>query len=402
MTAFFTATSAVTVTGLVVQDTAEYWTRTGQVIILGLMFVGGLGFMTIATFLLIMFGQHLTLPRQQLVRESLGVDRLGGLVRLTIVIVLVAAAIQAVGFLALLVRFVLIYSPAEAVWQAIFHAISGFNNAGFVAFTEPEGMGAFRADGTVLGTIAILAVLGGLSYWVLVDVVRLRRWSLFTLTTKLVLIMTGALILLGALVFLAFEYNNPQTIGGWPIGEKLLASLFQSVNARSVGFSTTDFGASETHTNFLFTGLMFIGGASGSIAGGIKVNTLAVLLVAVISTVRGRNYASAFGREIPDFHVQRVLVIGAIAVAFVFTVALLLTFFETEFGFTDLLFESVSAFGTVGLSTGLTPELTNAGHLILIGAMFLGRLGPLAMALTVAQHTVSDIYRYPTERVTIG
>lgn len=400
--ALFTATSAVTVTGLVVQDTATYWTRTGQVIILGLMFVGGLGFMTIGTFLLILIGQRVTLKQRILVKESLGVNQLGGLVQLTIAIVLVAVLIQSLGFFALLARFLVLYSPAEAIWQAAFHAVSGFNNAGFVALNEENGISAFQADEVVLGTIGVLAVLGGISYWVMFDVVRYRRFSLFTLTTKLVLVMTGILFLTGALVFFAFEYGNPATIGSMSLGEKLVTSAFESMSGRTAGFTTVDFGETKQQTNFFFTSLMFIGGASGSVAGGIKVNTFAIVLVAVLSTIRGHTHASAFGREIPQTLLQRALVIAAVSTAFVFLVALALTFSEEGFDFIDLFFESVSAFGTVGLSTGLTPDLSSWGHFVIIFAMFVGRLGPLAIGLAMAQRAKRDLYRYPQEQVTIG
>ena len=400
--ALFTATSAVTVTGLVVQDTATYWTRTGHVFILALMFVGGLGFMTIATFLLILIGQRVTLSQRLLVRESLGVNQLGGLVRLTIGIVLVAAGIQLAGFVGLFIRFSFLYSPAEAIWQAVFHAVSGFNNAGFVALREPGGVASFQGDEAFLGIMTILIILGGLGYWVIVDVVMVRKFSLFTLTTKLVLILSAALLLIGFIVFLASEYQNQETLGPLPLDQKLVVSIFESASGRTAGFSTVDFGATEQHTNFFFTSLMFIGGASASVAGGIKVNTMAVVLVAMLSTIRGRSHASAFGREIPDSHVQRAMIIGAVSTALVFFVALMLVFSQSGFDFIDLFFESVSAFGTVGLSTGLTRELSSWGHFILIITMFVGRLGPFTIGLAMAQRTEGDIYRYAQERVTIG
>ena len=402
MDAFFTATSAVTVTGLVIQETSTYWTRTGQVFILGMMFIGGLGFMTIATFLLILIGQRVTLSQRLLVKESLGVDQMGGLVRLTVGIVLVAASIQIAGFVALFIRFSFLYDPAKALWQAVFHAVSGFNNAGFIALTEEDGLAHFLGDEAVLGIIGVLIILGAISFWVMVDVVRLRRFSLFALTTKLVLVMTAGLIAVGTIVFLASEYQNPATLGPLPVEQKVVTAVFESISGRTAGFTTVDFSETEQHTNFFFTSLMFIGGASGSVAGGIKVNTMAIVLVAVLSTIGGRTHAVAFGREIPQSAVQRAMVIGAISTAFVFLVAMLLTFSETGFDFIDLLFEAVSAFGTVGLSTGLTPDVSSTGHLILIVTMFIGRLGPLAIGLAMAQHTESDPYRYPSERVTIG
>ena len=402
MDALFTATSAVTVTGLVIQETSTYWTRAGQVMILGMMFVGGLGFMTIATFLLILIGQRVTLSQRLLVKESLGVDHMGGLVRLTVGIVLVAVVIQAAGFVALVIRFSFLYPPAEAAWQAVFHAVSGFNNAGFIALSERDGLAHFRDDGVVLGTIGVLIVLGAISFWVLVDVVRVRRFSLFALTTKLVIVLTATLVVVGTVVFLASEYTNPATLGSLPVGQKLSTSVFESVSGRTAGFTTVNYDETEQHTNFFLTALMFIGGASGSVAGGIKVNTMAVVMAAVLSTLRGHTNAVAFGREIPHLLVQRAMVIGGVSTAFVFIVALLLTFSQTGFDFIDLLFEAVSAFGTVGLSTGLTAEMSRLGQAIIVGTMFIGRLGPLAIGLAMAQRAETDLYRYPSERVTIG
>ena len=402
--ALFTATSAATVTGLITQDTATYWTRTGQVFILALMFVGGLGFMSIATFLLVLIGQRVTLAQRLLMKESLGVDQLGGLVRLSIRIVLVAAGIQLAGFVALLVRFSLHpdFPPAEAIWQAAFHAVSGFNNAGFVVLPETASLSAFQTDRALLAIIGVLILLGSASFWVMVDVVSFRKFSLLTLNTKLVLIMTLGLLSSGALVFFLSEYENPSTLGPLNIGDKAIISIFESISGRTAGFSTVSFGETEQHTNFFFSGLMFIGGASASVAGGIKVNTLAVALVAVLSTIRGSGHASAFGREIPQAQIQRAMTIGAVASVFVFLVAFMLIFSEREFAFIDLFFESVSAFGTVGLSTGLTEDLSRWGHLILIASMFIGRIGPLSLGLAMTQRGRGDLYRYAQERVTIG
>ena len=402
VTALFTATSAATVTGLIVQDTGVYWSRTGQVFIMALMFIGGLGFMTLATFLLILIGQRFSLSQRLLVRESLGVNQLGGLVQITLGIVLAAVGIQLAGFLAFFSRFYFMYDPAEAVWQAAFHAVSGFNNAGFVVLNEPGGLSAFQQDPATLGILLALILLGSIGYWVIVDLVRVRRFSLFTLTTKLVLLGTAAMLLAGTAAFLAAEHGNPDTLGPLPLADKVMVSVFEATSGRTAGFSTVDFDQTRQHTNFFFTSLMFIGGASTSVAGGIKVNTFAVMLVAVLSTMKGRSRASAFGREIPVSHVQRAMVIGALATALVFLVALMLVFSETGFDFIDLFFESVSAFGTVGLSTGLTSALSSWGHLILIVTMFVGRIGPITIGIALAQQTERDTYRYPQERVTIG
>ena len=403
--ALFTATSAVTVTGLVIQDTSTYWTPAGQAIILALIFIGGLSFMAIATFLLILMGRRLSLGQRMLARDSYQVNQLGGLARLTVKIVLVAAGIQIAGFVALAVRFSLLSDmEGQPIWQALFQAVSGFNSAGFVNLSEGESLSAFRTDKIVLGIMGLLIFLGAISYFVMVDVakLRLRRFSLLSLNTKLVLILTGVLTLSGALVFFISETDNPDTLGGLGIGDKIMVSVFESTSARTAGFSTVSYDQTAQHTNFFFTALMFIGGASASVAGGIKINTLGVVLIAVLSTLGGHAHTRAFGREIPHVQVQRATAIAVMALIVVFLFALVLTFSEPEFAFIDLLFEAVSAFGTVGLSTGLTPDLSQGGHLILIVAMFLGRIGPFTLGLMMIERGENDLYRYAQERVTIA
>ena len=402
--ALFTATSAITATGLITQDTATYWTRTGQVFLLAMMFVGGLGFMTIATFLLILMGQRVNLTQRILVKDSLQVDHLGGLARLTVNIVSVAASIQFIGFLALFSHFSLQvgYPLAEAIWQATFQAVSAFNNVGLVSLPETKSLSSFDLDKLVLGITGILILLGAISYTAMADVVKFRKFSLFTLNTKLVLIITLILTIIGALVFFSSEYDS--TLGPKTVTDKAFISVFESISGRTAGFTTVDYGETEHHTNFFFTSLMFIGGASASVAGGIKINTLAIILVAVLSTIRGVGHASIFKREIPQIQIHRAVSIVAVALALVFFVALMLTLSESErgFDFIDLLFESVSAFGTNGLSTGLTSDLSGLGQIILITSMFVGKIGPVTLALIMAQRGENSLYRLAQERVTIG
>lgn len=405
ITALFTSASAVTVTGLVVQDTGTYWTLYGRAVIVALMFVGGLGIMTVAAFLLVFFGRRVSLFQRLLMKESLGIlpaSGLGGLVGLTIRIVAVAVAIQALGFLALTLRFLESMDPLDAVGHGLFMAVSGFNGAGFVGLPGTSSLSAYQTDVITIVAIGLLIFLGAISLWVMADVVALRRFSRYSLNTKLVLVGTGSLILLGAVAFFAFEYASPHTLGGLSVPHKILVSVFESVSGRTAGFSTVDYGETAQHTNFLFLALMFIGGASASVAGGIKINTFAVILVSMMSTVRGRGHATAFGREIPVTVVQQAMVIGAVALALIFFFAFLLTAVESGFDFIDLLFESVSAFGTVGLSTGVTDRLSAWGQLILVVAMIVGRIGPLALGLAMSRRAEADSYRYPREQVTIG
>lgn len=401
MDAFFTAASAATVTGLVVVDTPTYWTFAGQFIIMVLMFTGGLGIMTSATFLLILIGQRITLANRLLMRESLGVNQLSGLIRLTIRIVVVVVSIQMVGFLVLMVRLLSVYPAGTAIWQAAFHAVSAFNNAGFVIFPDSQSLSAFQEDFLLLIPLTLLIMLGGLSYSVLVDLVRYRRFTRFTLDTKLVLTLTVALWLIGTLVILVAEFSNTDTFAGMSVQNKIMNAVFESTSSRSAGFTTVGFESVEQHTSFFLTALMFIGGASASTAGGIKVNTFAVLLVAVLSSLGGKTHVTAFGREIPQPQVYRALTVLLLGMAMVFAVAFFLTIRE-GFPFIQILFETVSAFGTVGLSTGITGELSQMGRLIIILTMFLGRVGPLTLALVLAQREQVSPYRFAEERVKIG
>ncbi len=402
MDAFFTATSAVAVTGLVVQDTPTYWTSVGQIIVIALVYVGGLGFMTVATFMLILIGQRLTLTQRLLVRESLGVNRIGGLVRLTVGVVIVATLIQLVGFGALLVRFWFVMPQGEAVWQAAFLSISSFNNAGFMSLTNPGALTAYRDDVAVMGIMAGLILLGSIGYATMADMVLTRRFSLFALNTKFVLIVTGALLLFGCGAFLLFERDNPNTIGDLPVGEQLLVSAFESTSGRTAGFSTVEFGETREFTSLTFCGLMLIGGATGSVAGGIKVNAFAIIVLTLLAMIKGRERATAFRREVPRSQVQQAMAIGLFFVGFVFLCTLLLSVTESGLPFLDLLFESFSAAGTVGLSRGVTSVVSAWGQLILIGAMFIGRVGPVTLGLALGQRTDVEAYRFAQERVTIG
>ncbi len=399
--ALFTATSAVTVTGLVVVDTPTYWSFSGQLIIMLLIFTGGLGIMTSATFLLVLIGQRITLANRLLMRESLGVNQLSGLIRLTLRIVFVIVFIQIIGFLVLFAKLIHEYPLATALWQAVFHAVSAFNNAGFVIFPDSQSLKAFQHDYALLIPLVLLIIFGGLSYSVLLDVFGYRRFNRYTLDTKLVIVVTGGLLLVGGGVIFIAEYANPATFGHLPVWTKALDSFILSTIGRTAGFSTVNFGDMEQSSNFFLTGMMFIGGASASTAGGIKVNTFAVLLFAVLSSINGKIHVTAFGREIPQPQIFRALTVLVLGIVMIFTVAFILTITE-DFPFIQILFETVSAFSTDGLSTGITKELSPFGRVIILITMFLGRIGPLTLALVLAQREEITPYRYAEERVKIG
>ncbi|MBI4202652.1 MAG: Trk family potassium uptake protein [Chloroflexi bacterium] len=403
LTALFTATSAACVTGLTVVNTGAFWNQGGQAVILGLILVGGLGFMSTATFLLVIVAQRMSLPSQLLVtRGFLDASQFGGLVRLTLQIIALAFVIQALAFVVLFWRMEPMFGSVEGAWQALFHAVSAYNNAGFDI--QPEGassLSLFRGDVFLLAGIGLAAVAGSLGYTFFVDVLKVRRFNRFSLDSRLVIVTTFPLLLIGGLVFFAFEYNNPGTLGQETVWVKGVNSLFHSITPRTVGFSTVDIGMANLHTVVIIMALMFIGGSSGSTAGGIKVNTFAVILAAVCASVRNRPYVEVFRREIPAPQVQRALAVAFLAIAFVSIISFLLVITE-PFPFDRILFEVVSAFGTVGLSTGITPDLSVIGKTLIVITMFVGRIGPLTIALALGQGQRHALYRYSQERVRIG
>ena len=411
--ALFTATSAVTVTGHTVVPTSTYWSDFGHGVIFTLMLLGGLGFTTLATFFLIILGQRITLPERMLMRDTMGVDRIGGLVAVLRNIVLIVFGTYVVGMLLIWWRIQGqdVFPTGEALWQAAFLSVSAFNNAGFSILPQAGCLGSEAADCTLegfvnlrlmLGFIIVLIIIGGIGWTTLVDLFKQRRFSRLTLDTKMVVTTSLFLWVLGTLVLFIAEYENPETLGSASVATKGFQSMFQSVSGRTAGLTTLDFSKVDDLTLLFYPFLMFVGGAAGSIAGGIKVATLAVIIAAVISSVRGRFQAEAFGREIPHFQVHRAVTVAVLGIALIFAVSLALTLTEEGIPFLNLFFDTVSAFGTTGLSTGVPPELSLAGKILFMITMFLGRLGPLTMALALSPREEATEYRFVQERVKIG
>ena len=403
--AFFTAISAVTVTGHTVVNTASYWSSFGHGVIFTLMLIGGLGFTSLATFLLIIIGQRITLPERMLMRDTMGVDRMGGLVAVLRNIVLIVLAMYAIGTLVIWWRLLDVFPAGQALWHAAFIAVSASNSAGFSILPDAGSIELFFSSTLFLFFLAVLIVLGGIGWTTLVDLIRHRRLSRLALDTKMVLIVSLFLWVLGGLVLFIAEYDNQATLGNASVLQKGFQSAFHSVSGRTAGLTTLDFSATTELTRLFYPFLMFVGGAAGSIAGGIKVATLGVIIAAVISSVRGRLQAEAFGREIPHFQVHRALTVAALGIALIFVVSLALTFteyFSEDIDFLDLLFDTVSAFGTTGLSTGVPPQLSLTGKILFMITMLAGRLGPLTLALALAPREETTVYRFIQERVKIG
>jgi len=404
--ALFTATSAACVTGLVVLDTASHWSPFGQAVILVLIQLGGFGIMAGSTLLLFLFLRRTTLRDRILVQESLGGMHLGAVTTLVMRIAIFTVASEVVGAIILSIAFM---AGPEAgppwhprgIWWGVFHSVSAFNNAGFDLTGGFRSLIPFRDDWVVLLTHGLLLVLGGLGFAIVGDAVGRRRWSRMALETKIVIVASVLLLVGGTVLIGLIEWTNPATLGALPPEQRILNAFFESATLRTAGFTALDTGALVESTLFVVMALMFIGGASGSTAGGIKVNTLAVLIIAIISTVKGEPSATAFGRRIRHAIVYRALAVLILALGFVFLVGLGLTL-TTEATFVQTLFEAISAFGTVGASTGITPELTDPARLITTFAMFVGRLGPLTLVLALAARAHPVSYRPAVESVRIG
>ncbi|MBI4340360.1 MAG: Trk family potassium uptake protein [Chloroflexi bacterium] len=401
MTALFTATSAVCVTGLYVVNTGTYWNDAGQAVIMVLILIGGLGFMSTATFLLLAVAQRISLPDQFLIRRFLDVNELGGFLAVAIQVVAIAFVIMSIGFVVIFWQLAPVFGTGEGARQALFTSISAYNNAGFDILPGSISLATFSGKPWLLGGIAGLVMLGSTGYAFMVDAWRAKRFNRFALDTKLILVTTIPLWIVGALFFLVFEYANGDTLGFQSVADKGMNAFFHSVMARTAGFSSVNLGAAQLQTIVLLIGLMFIGGASGSTAGGIKVNTVAVILATVCASIRNRNNVEAFRKEIPTVQVHRALTVAFLGVIFIAGVSFLLVMTE-GFPFEHILFQVVSAFGTVGLSTGITADLSTIGKTLIILTMFVGRLGPLTIALALGQGQRRAVYRYSQERVKIG
>ncbi|MCX5998290.1 MAG: TrkH family potassium uptake protein [Chloroflexi bacterium] len=399
--ALFTATSATCVTGLSTVDVGTHFSHFGQGVIAVLMQLGGFGFMASATILLIVLGRRIGLRERLLVMSSMSLERLGGALSLVKKIAIFTVLVEVVGGVVFFFRFWPGNSMGTAMWEAIFHSISAFNNAGLDIFGNYQSLSGYRTDAAVLLVTAALIILGGISFIVVADILSVRRFARLSLDSKIVIVTTVILLALGTIVILVTEFSNPDTLGPLPWSYKLLNAFFHSVTPRTAGFASISIGGMADYSIFFIVILMFIGGASGSTAGGIKVNTFGMIAASVWSTINGREHPGAFGRRFKTDQIFRGLAVVMLSVGLVALVVLILTITE-NFSFIQLLFETVSAFGTVGLTAGITPDLSMTGQLIIIVTMLLGRLGPLTVALSLIQRRQRSAYVYPEDEVRIG
>lgn len=399
--ALFTATSATCVTGLVVVDTGTYFSVPGQVILMILFQLGGLGFMTMATLVALVLRKKISLRERLLLQESMNQSSMEGIVRLIRRVIIYSLSIELIGAVLFTSRFVLDMPFGKAAYYGIFHSISAFNNAGFDIFGDYRSLTLYVSDPLVNITAVLLVIFGGLGFVVLSDLMEFRNKQKLSLHSKVVLSTTGWLIGIGTLVVFIFEFTNPLTLGSLDWGGKLYSSLFQAVMPRTAGYNSLDLTVLRQATQFFIIILMFIGASSGSTGGGIKTTTFATLVGAVFSMIRGRDDIVLFRYRLGKDRIFKALSITILSLALVIFVTMLLTTIEDQ-SFIVILFEATSAFATVGLSLGLTGELSDAGKIIIAITMFAGRLGPLTLAYALGPRTEKELYRHPEGKITIG
>lgn len=402
--AFFTSTSATCVTGLVVHDTALYWTTFGQVVILLLIQIGGMGVVTLAVAITMFARKKIGLKQRWVMQESISAPQMGGIVRLTGFILKGVFLIEGIGALLLALRFCPQMGLGRGLWYAVFHSISAFCNAGFdlMGANAPfSSLTSYTGDPLINGPIMTLIILGGIGFLTWHDVWE-HKWNfrLYRLQSKLILITTLLLILLPALYFFLYEFNLPQ----WQcftIGEKVQAAFFQSVTPRTAGFNTVDLTQISRLGQLIIILLMVNGGSPGSTAGGFKTTTLAVLAFSVWAVIHRKSSTQCFGRRIPDDVLRSAVTIFLLYLFLFLTGGMVICSMEGV-SLMDALFEAASAIGTVGLSLGITADLSLPSRLILIFLMYFGRVGGLTLLYAVTANETTSQGQLPQERVTVG
>ncbi len=400
--ALFTATSATCVTGLIVVDTGDTFSIFGELVILVLIQIGGLGFMTFTTLLFLLLGKKISLKERLVLKEAFNNVTFAGLVKLVKRILLFTALIEIIGGFILSVRFSFDMPIGKAFYFGFFHAISNFNNAGFDIIGGFQSLTAYVDDPFVVFTICALITIGGLGFIVINELYEYRRTKRLSVHTKIVLSTTLILTVGSTLLIFLFDYGNSKTLG--PLSEwgKVLGSLYQAVTSRTAGSNTLPIGNLTQSTLFLIIWLMFIGGGSGSTAGGIKITTFAVLVATMWSQIRGKEDVVLFRRRIVNETILKALTVSMCGMLIIVLVTIVLSIIEQRHSFMMYLFEATSAFSTTGLSMGLTPELSNEGRLLIILTMFAGRLGPLTIAFAITKRRKTEDFRHPKGNIMIG
>ncbi|MEZ4357763.1 MAG: TrkH family potassium uptake protein [Eubacteriales bacterium] len=412
LNALFTSTSSICVTGLTVVDTGVVFSLFGQIVILILIQAGGLGFMTMATFIFLLLGKRISLRERIVIRESLNEDGLSGMVIMIQRILIVTFIAEFIGAALLCTRFIPTYGAVKGIYYSIFHSISAFCNSGFDLFGYSKSFTPFANDLIVNLTVMSLVIIGGIGFVVILDIsnkIRLGRSTKLSLHSKIVLIVTTFLIVFGAICFYFLESDNLKTIGSPELTSsgKVFASFFQSITPRTAGFNTIDQNSMGLAAKMLTMLLMFIGASPAGTGGGVKTSTVAVILLLVLSIAKGQKDVNVMHKRIDTNVVLRAIVIVILSIVLVLSVTLILSMTEQHIGvfsFENVLFEVLSAFGTVGLSCGITPHLSMLGKVLIMLTMYAGRIGMLTLIMAVSNrlNRGDSRTRYPEDKIMVG
>lgn len=394
----FVAASASCVTGLTPVNTLEHWNTYGHIIIIILIQIGGLGVMSLASIIPLILGKKIGMKSRQILKEQLNVESLEGMIVLFKYVLAFTFATEILGAILLSIKFVPLYGAGKGVWYAVFHSISAFCNAGFDILGD--SIYPFREDLLINLTLCALVIVGGLGFVVTSELFRRRSFKKLSTHSKLVLMVTAILLIIGTLMFLFLE-NEDGVLQYESLKGSILESFFQSVVARTAGFYSVDLSKIKDSTALMLMGLMFVGGSPGSTAGGIKTTTLGVLFLSTHAVVRGESEPVVFGRHISTETVRKALAIFLVSIVIILSVSFMLAITESA-PLVDILYETVSALATVGASKGITPHLTDAGKNLITLCMYLGRIGPMTMAFAFGMKAKKSLIRYPESFISIG
>lgn len=394
----FVAASASCVTGLTPVNTFEHWNTYGHVLLIILIQIGGLGVMSLASIIPLILGKKIGMKSRQILKEQLNVESLEGMIVLFKYVLVFTFGIEILGAILLSFRFIPLYGAGTGIWYSIFHSISAFCNAGFDILGD--SMYPFRDDILVNLTLSALVIVGGLGFVVTSELFRRRSFEKISTHSKLVLLISGVLLVLGTVMFLFLE-NGDGVLQYESIKGSILESFFQSVVARTAGFYSVDLSKIKDSTALMLMGLMFVGGSPGSTAGGIKTTTLGVLFISTHAVVRGEREPVVFGRHIGMDVVRKALAIFLVSITIILSVSFILTITESA-RLVDILYETVSALATVGASKGITADLSDVGKILITFCMYLGRLGPMTMAFAFGMKDKKSLIRYPESFISIG
>lgn len=406
--ALFTSTSAVCVTGLVVVDTGSYFSTFGEAVIMLLIQVGGLGYMTATTFLLLLLGRRLGLRDRIAVQQSMDKADLSGAKPLIISVIAATLVIELTGVLLMYPTFAHDNGPLPGLWQALFHSVSAFNNAGFGLF--PDNIMSYADSPIINLAIPGLIIVGGLGYQVIMEFYScirnylkgIRSCVMFSLNFKVVTSTTLVLVVLGTIALLATEFDNSATLGPASLPVKVMMAWFQSVVARTAGFNSIDIGKMENSSLFIIIALMFIGASPGGTGGGIKTTTARILLASTQAVLQGKEEVLCYQRQIPSSRVLKAIGVAVGSGLTVIGVTTLISLTDPGVNFIAILFETVSAFATVGLSTGITASLSTMAKLLLVGTMYIGRVGVLLLMAAILGDPSPSVIHYPEEDLLVG